>query len=266
MNNYYFIEAEAFRRAPFSLDPIELPYSWSRPLVLGTVTLIAVALHAAFLIWYLNRPAPDAFTETKALPMIDIALVAPNSGALVKSVIPAEPLTPMKPEVKKTPPKPKPKLKPKLIPKPVKKSLLTPEPTKPELTESAAQTKASPVEAPPANVTAVSGTHSNSTSERSEHSQVKVTSARVNANYLNNPAPHYSDEARKNHLEGTVILRVQVNPEGACSDIFVKRSSGHKELDDSALIAVKKWRFIPGKRGDAPIVSWVTVPIEFELS
>jgi protein TonB len=45
----------------------------------------------------------------------------------------------------------------------------------------------------------------------------------------------------------------------------VDRSSGHDMLDESAIEAVKKWRFIPAKRGETPVASSVIVPIIFTL-
>ncbi|MGZ8200307.1 MAG: energy transducer TonB family protein, partial [Methylosarcina sp.] len=36
--------------------------------------------------------------------------------------------------------------------------------------------------------------------------------------------------------------------------------------DESAMEAVKKWRFIPARRGDNPVASSVVVPILFSLN
>jgi periplasmic protein TonB len=62
---------------------------------------------------------------------------------------------------------------------------------------------------------------------------------------------------------GTVILRVRVSADGSAQSVSVKKSSGHKVLDDSAVAAVKKWTFVPSKRGSTPIDGWATVPIIF---
>ncbi len=47
--------------------------------------------------------------------------------------------------------------------------------------------------------------------------------------------------------------------------IEVKKSSRYEALDQSALEAVKKWRFIPAQKGREPIPFWVNIPIKFEL-
>ena len=36
-------------------------------------------------------------------------------------------------------------------------------------------------------------------------------------------------------------------------------------LDDAALQTVRRWRFVPARRGDTPVESWVDVPIIFRL-
>jgi protein TonB len=58
---------------------------------------------------------------------------------------------------------------------------------------------------------------------------------------------------------------VQVSASGASGAVLLKHSSGHAILDDAALQTVRRWRFIPARRGDAPVESWVDVPITFRL-
>lgn len=93
----------------------------------------------------------------------------------------------------------------------------------------------------------------------------KITAARADANYLNNPAPEYPPQALRQGWQGTVKLRVLVQPDGRPSTITLEKSSGKKVLDDAALTAVQKWKFVPAKRGDTPIEGWVSFPVEFTL-
>ena len=65
--------------------------------------------------------------------------------------------------------------------------------------------------------------------------------------------------------KGEVLLKVEVLPSGHVGQIDVKRSSGHEILDQSALSAVKKWKFIPAQKGGMAIPTWVNIPIKFEL-
>lgn len=92
-----------------------------------------------------------------------------------------------------------------------------------------------------------------------------VSQARFDADYLRNPAPAYPPLSRRMGEEGKVILRVSVNPQGAADSIEVKTSSGSQRLDDSAQKTVRNWKFVPAKRGDTAVQSWVLVPIIFKL-
>jgi len=40
---------------------------------------------------------------------------------------------------------------------------------------------------------------------------------------------------------------------------------GFPRLDESARDTVRRWRFVPAKRGDTPIEGWVSFPVEFNL-
>lgn len=82
---------------------------------------------------------------------------------------------------------------------------------------------------------------------------------------LNNPPPDYPSAARRRGQEGTVVLSAEVLNSGLCGDVVIKRGSGYALLDQAALAAVKRWRFLPARRGHEPVVAWVEVPITFRL-
>ena len=67
------------------------------------------------------------------------------------------------------------------------------------------------------------------------------------------------------HEQGKVLLKVHVAADGAAGEVLVHASSGHPRLDGAALKAVTRWRFVPARRGDLQVASWVIVPIEFKL-
>ena len=79
------------------------------------------------------------------------------------------------------------------------------------------------------------------------------------------PRPPYPAVAIRRGYEGSVLLNVRVLPNGKAEEVTVFRSSGHKVLDNAALRAVKKWKFVPAQRGFKAVSSWVKVPIEFRL-
>ena len=50
---------------------------------------------------------------------------------------------------------------------------------------------------------------------------------------------NYPEEARRRGLSGDLILDVALNPDGSINEIIVRRSSGHKLLDDAAIRIVR---------------------------
>lgn len=81
-----------------------------------------------------------------------------------------------------------------------------------------------------------------------------------------NPKPDYPRIAKRHGYEGLVTLNVFVTESGSVGKVELKHSSGYDVLDNSALDAVKKWTFIPGKKNGRPVSSWVIVPIRFDLT
>jgi protein TonB len=89
--------------------------------------------------------------------------------------------------------------------------------------------------------------------------------ARFSASYLQNPAPRYPLAARRAGEQGTVTLKVLVSIEGLPRRVEIEKTSGSSRLDTAARDAVGRWRFNPARRGNAPIESWVLVPVVFRL-
>jgi protein TonB len=92
------------------------------------------------------------------------------------------------------------------------------------------------------------------------------TEANFKANYGTNPKPTYPPLAVSRGWEGKVLLRVNVSAEGLSESVVVHQSSGHDSLDDAAIEAVEKWKFIPAKKGDKAVSCTVIVPINFTLN
>lgn len=83
--------------------------------------------------------------------------------------------------------------------------------------------------------------------------------------YLKNPPPPYPREAVLKGQEGLVLLSVVVDKYGHAENVELKQSSGFFLLDKSALKAVKKWKFNPGKMGFLASESKLVVPIRFRI-
>ncbi len=76
--------------------------------------------------------------------------------------------------------------------------------------------------------------------------------------------PEYSEEARKARLQGTVLLRIEVDTHGQAQNITVSKSLG-LGLDDRAIEAVRKWKFSPGKVNGKPTAVVAYVEVNFRL-
>ncbi|MBL8521213.1 MAG: energy transducer TonB [Betaproteobacteria bacterium] len=93
----------------------------------------------------------------------------------------------------------------------------------------------------------------------------QVAPPRFDADYLENPAPVYPKLSKRMHETGSVTLAVYVEPSGLPSRVELQASSRHERLDQAAIDAVKRWRFVPARRGEAAVAAWVLVPIHFSL-
>ena len=87
----------------------------------------------------------------------------------------------------------------------------------------------------------------------------------ANADYLKNPPPGYPRISRRNGEQGTVIVRVFISTQGTPEKAEVRTSSGFARLDQAALEAVQRWRFVPGRRNGTPEAMWFNIPVRFVL-
>jgi periplasmic protein TonB len=79
------------------------------------------------------------------------------------------------------------------------------------------------------------------------------------------PAPEYSEEARKTKYQGAVVVEGVINLDGRVSDIKVVKGVG-MGLDENAVAAVKTWRCKPasGPSGK-PVRTLVPIEVTFRL-
>ncbi len=182
-------------------------------------------------------------------------LIKPMLVSLVASPAPEPELAPLLP----TPPKPEPVVK-QQKPKPVVKEI-TPEP-QPIAIEPAPAAPSSVLAPEPS---AVAATGPEAPPKEVPVAEPKIEPPRFGAAYLDNPSPAYPAQSRRLGEEGRVLLRVLVSEDGNADTVQVETGSGSGRLDQAALEAVKKWRFIPAKRNNQPISAYVIVPIKFSL-
>jgi periplasmic protein TonB len=65
--------------------------------------------------------------------------------------------------------------------------------------------------------------------------------------------------------QGQVVVRAAIDPRGNPEEVVVWTSSGFPLLDKAAIDAVKRWRFMPARRGSSTVAAWVQVPVNFKL-
>ena len=76
--------------------------------------------------------------------------------------------------------------------------------------------------------------------------------------------PEYSELARKARFQGTIVLKLLVDENGAPRAIQVVRPLG-MGLDEKAVQAVRRWRFHPGMKDGKAIVTEADVEVSFRL-
>ncbi len=209
--------------------------------MLALSSIMVVLLHGFGLIW-LWLPDEQA---APARPVVMEVTIIPVSAPKPK-VAPPPPPTPakIKPAPKKTQPRPRLKKMP-VVPEPAdfaaKQQVFDVQPVEQPLTSVATDSVAPPTKIEP------------------------FIEANVSADYAENPKPDYPALAKSMGWQGKVMLKVQVSEEGLSAAVEIEHSSGHEILDESAVEALKQWRFTPAKRGETPIASSVIVPIIFTL-
>ena len=78
--------------------------------------------------------------------------------------------------------------------------------------------------------------------------------------------PRYPESARRRGIEGTVLLKMRITAQGRVEDVQVVRSAGYPDLDESAIEAVRRWRFEPARRNGEPVAEEaVLLPVVFQL-
>lgn len=93
----------------------------------------------------------------------------------------------------------------------------------------------------------------------------EYTPPNFTAEYLHNPTPEYPPMSKRKGEQGRVLLHVTISEAGAVVAINISQSSGYTRLDQSALVAVRAWRFVPAKFNNHPTIGEVTVPVRFTL-
>ena len=82
---------------------------------------------------------------------------------------------------------------------------------------------------------------------------------------LSKPRPAYSEEARRQRIEGEVLVEVLFTAAGEARVIRLVRGLG-RGLDENALAAAQSIRFRPAERAGTPVDSTAVIHIVFQLA
>jgi periplasmic protein TonB len=78
------------------------------------------------------------------------------------------------------------------------------------------------------------------------------------------PQPEYSEKARKQKINGSVMLMMVVTEEGKVRDVKVIKGLD-RGLDKQAIAAVSTWKFEPGTKDGKPVAVQLSVEVDFHL-
>jgi TonB family protein len=81
---------------------------------------------------------------------------------------------------------------------------------------------------------------------------------------LEQPDPEFSESAREAGYTGTAILSLIVTPEGKVRDVKISMPAGFG-LDETAVEAVSRWQFDPGRKGGIPVDVQIHVSVDWRL-
>ncbi|MBD8873357.1 energy transducer TonB [Rhodanobacter sp. DHB23] len=205
------------------------------------------------------RPQPDAariaaLSATIALNLAALLILtrplAPQALELMHRITTVPQVTLIEPP---PPVKPPPPIELKPLPRaPVMPVHALPHPViaPPMVVPTTEGTQAMPVVAPPGNA-----------------SGGVDTSAPVEATLAYRSAPlQFPVQALRRHMQGTVLLRVLVDENGAPLQVEVEHGSGYALLDRSAREQVlAHWRFQPATVDGHAVRAWAKVPVNFVL-
>ena len=76
--------------------------------------------------------------------------------------------------------------------------------------------------------------------------------------------PEYSEDARRAKVQGTVVLRIEIDQRGQVQNVSVTQGLG-LGLDERAMDAVRHWKFRAATRNGKPAVSSALVEVRFRL-
>ncbi|MBI3654487.1 MAG: energy transducer TonB [Acidobacteria bacterium] len=82
---------------------------------------------------------------------------------------------------------------------------------------------------------------------------------------LNKPRPNYTEQARREKVQGMVHARILIGADGLVKQVKISGVGLTGGLNEEAIQAAKQMRFQPAMKNGQAVSYWVTVEIEFNL-
>ncbi|HSB08343.1 MAG TPA: TonB family protein [Blastocatellia bacterium] len=95
-------------------------------------------------------------------------------------------------------------------------------------------------------------------------SNASASSVDVKPVPLNNATPHYTEEARRNNTQGTVMMRVLVGADGLVKQVRIVRGLPDG-LSERAIAAARQLKFRPAMKDGQAVPYWVSLQMDFNL-
>lgn len=93
---------------------------------------------------------------------------------------------------------------------------------------------------------------------------IHVDSGVMAGNKIGGPTPKYPEEAKKQRIQGTVVLHAVIGKDGLMEE--VSAISGPKELQQSALDAVRQWTYKPYLLNGDPVEVETNINVIYTLA
>jgi TonB family protein len=92
---------------------------------------------------------------------------------------------------------------------------------------------------------------------------VKASSGVMSGLLLKKVAPSYPEEARRNHIQGTVVLKAEISETGDITEL--EMLEGPIELAGSAVAAVRQWKYRPYLLEGRPVSVETQMTVNYQL-
>lgn len=234
-------------------------------LALGATLALAASSAAAVALWQVQPERPAAPVASATVPVRSPA--APRAGlappAPARQSAIAMPAVPVAEAVAQPSAAPRPVVAPRPVaaplaaaePRPAPAPIAVPSPAPAAAAETPVES-AAPVSAPPADATRDIVAAPETTTPAT------LKPPRVSRVFLADVPRHSRERDRED--KPSVVVQVEVDADGRPGEAVVVHSELDRAHQDSALRAVRRWRFEPARQDGVPVPTTVLVPVAFD--